>query len=322
VLGGGYAALPIGITVEGANILTRSMIVFGQGAIRCHPFVQEEMTSAGARDLARFDRAFFGHVGFVVQNVVRTSWLALTSGIFLSAPVRTAAAPFYRRATRISAAFALAADLAMGTLGGTLKRKEALTGRLADVHAWLYLASAALKRFHDEGSKERDLPLLRWSCQHALHEAEEALLGFCANLPLRPAAWLLRLLAFPLGRCSPAPSDASTHRAGRALLDGNPAREHLTQGIFLPPRDEEGLGQLESALEKVVRARAVLDKVQAAVKAGQLEKKPAGTLIERALAAGVIGAGERAQLDEAERARAAAVAVDSFPKRRYAELSA
>src|SRR5262245_13791953 len=186
VLGGGYAALPIGITVEGANILTRSMIAFGQGAIRCHPFVQDEMQAALANDVGRFDRALFGHVGFVFQNAARAFWLALTNGAFVSLPVQGAAAPYYRRATRLSAAFALAADIAMGTMGGALKRKESLTGRLADIHAWLYLASAALKRFHDDGSKERDVPAMRWGCEHALHQAQEAYLGFLANLPLRP----------------------------------------------------------------------------------------------------------------------------------------
>src|SRR6185503_15632268 len=238
VLGGGYAALPIGITVEGANILTRSMIVFGQGAIRCHPFVQDEMRGAFEKDLARFDRAFFGHVGFVFQNMARTLWLALTDGAFASAPVSGPAATYYRRSTRLSAAFALAADMAMGTLGGSLKRREALTGRLADIHAWLYLSSAALKRFHDEGSKERDLPCLRWACEHAHQEAQSAYSGFLDNLPLRPAAWLLRFLAFPLGRTFSGPSDALVHRVARSLIEGEGVREQLTKGMYLPPREE------------------------------------------------------------------------------------
>ena len=231
ILGGGYAALPIGITVEGANILTRSMIIFGQGAVRCHPFVQDEMRGAFEKDLARFDRAFFGHVGFVLQNMARSLWLALTNGAFASAPVTGPSAVYYRRTTRLSAAFALAADVAMGTLGGALKRKEALTGRLADIHAWLYLASAALKRFHDEGSKERDLPCLRWACEYAHHQAQEAYLGFVANLPLRPAAWFLRLMAFPLGRSYGEPRDGLAHRVARGSVDGEVVREQLSRGV-------------------------------------------------------------------------------------------
>ncbi len=322
ILGGGYAALPIGITVEGANILTRSMIIFGQGAIRCHPFVQDEMRGAFEKDLARFDRAFFGHVGFVFQNMARSLWLALTDGAFASAPVSGPAALYYRRSTRLSAAFALAADVAMGTLGGSLKRKEALTGRLADIHAWLYLASAALKRFHDEGSKERDLTCLRWACEHAHHQAQEAFLGFLANLPLRPAAWFLRLLAFPLGRTYSEPRDALAHRVARSIIDGEATREHLTRGMYLPAPDEMGLGQLDAALEKAVKAMAVHKKIQAALKDKKLEKKPTDTLLERSVTANVISAPERTLVEEAERARALAIAVDSFPTRQRKMKSA
>jgi len=322
VLAGGYAALPIGITVEGANILTRSMIIFGQGAIRCHPFVQDEMRGAFEKDLARFDAAFFGHVGFVFQNMARTLWLALTDGAFASAPVSGPAARYYRRSTRLSAAFALAADLAMGTLGGSLKRKEALTGRLADIHAWLYLASATLKRFHDDGSKDRDLACLRWACEHAHHQAQEAYLGFLANLPLRPVAWLLRALAFPFGRSYREPSDALGHRVARSIVDGEVMREHLTRGIYVPAREEMGLGQLESALDKAVKAMAVHKKIQTALKDKKLEKKPTDTLLERAVAADVISAPDRTVIEEAERARALAIAVDSFPTRQRAAKSA
>jgi acyl-CoA dehydrogenase len=314
-LGGAYLAVPIGITVEGANILTRSMIVFGQGAIRCHPFVQDEMRGALEKDLARFDRAFFGHVGFVFQNVARTLWLALTNGAFAGVPVTGLALPYYRRSTRLSAAFALASDLAMGTLGGSLKRREALAGRLADVHAWLYLSSAALKRFHDEGSKEREFPYLRWSCEFAHNQAQEALFGFFANLPLRPVGWFLRFLAFPFGRALAEPRDSLVHRLARGLQEGDGVREHLTKGIYVPPRDEMGLGQLEAALGKALEAQGVHRKIQAALKDKKLEKKPTETLLERAVAANVITAAERSQVEEAERARALAIAVDSFPKR-------
>jgi acyl-CoA dehydrogenase len=315
VLGGGYAALPIGITVEGANILTRSMIIFGQGAIRCHPFVQDEMAGAFEKDVARFDRAFFGHVGFVFQNMARTLWLGLTNGAFATSPIIGPSARYYRRSTRLSAAFALVSDVAMGTLGGALKRKEALTGRLADIHAWLYLSSAALKRFHDEGSKERDLPALRWACEHAHRQAQDAFFGFFDNLPLRPAAWFLRWLAFPLGHAFPGPSDVLVHRLARAITDGELLREQLTKGMYLPSREEPGLGQLEAALDKVVRAQGVHKKIQAALKDKKLEKRPTETLLERAIAASVIDASERTQVEEAERARALAIAVDSFPRR-------
>jgi len=322
VLAGGYAALPIGITVEGANVLTRCMIVFGQGAIRCHPFVQDEMRGAQEKDVALFDRALWGHVGFVFRNMARTLWLGLTDGALASVPLQGPAARYYRRSTRLSAAFALAADLAMGTLGGALKRKESLTGRLADIHAWLYLSSAALKRFHDEGSKERDLPALRWACEHAHHEAQQAFLGFLANLPLRPAAWLLRALAFPLGRSFAPPRDALTHAVARGLVDGESSREHLTRGMYVPQGEEPGLGLLETALQKLVKAQGASKKVQTAMREKKLEKRPTETLLERAVEAGVLTAAERSQIEEAERARASAIAVDAFPARSYAVRTA
>jgi acyl-CoA dehydrogenase len=322
VLGGGYIGLPIGITVEGANILTRTMIIFGQGAIRCHPFVQDEMKSAFEKDVALFDRSFWGHVGFVFQNFARTLWLSVTNGAFVGTPVSTSAAVHYKHATRLSSAFALAADLAMGTLGGTLKRKEALTGRLADIHAWLYLSSAALKRFYDEGSKERDLPALHWACAHAHHQAENAFMGFLENLPLRPAAWLLRILAFPFGRSFAAPDDNLSHALARSLVDGDALRSHLTRGIYVPDHDELGLGLLEGALEKIARTQPAQKKVHTAVREKRLEKKPAATLLDRAVEAGILTSDERSEIEEAERARAAAIAVDSFPRLNYAEMSA
>jgi acyl-CoA dehydrogenase len=322
VLAGAYAALPIGITVEGANILTRSMIIFGQGAIRCHPFVQAEMRAAFDDDLDGFDRAFFGHIGFVFRNVARNVVHALTGGFLAPSPVPGAASPYYRGLTRMSAAFALASDVAMGTLGGALKRKEKITGRLADVLAWMYLASAALKRFHDEGSKARDLPFVRWFCEHALYEAQEAYLGVLRNLPFRPAAWFLRALAFPFGRRFAPPSDRLGHQVAAALVDGGEAREHLTGAMYVPPEDERGLGVLEDALAKVVRAQAVHAKIGEAVKAKRLERKPTDTLVERAHAAGIVTDGDRAVIAEAEAARSKAIAVDAFAQRKYAEMSA
>ncbi len=318
VLGPAYMALPIGITVEGANILTRSMIIFGQGAIRCHPWVQDELRGAHEKDLARFDRAFFGHVGFVFSNFARTFLLALSNGALASSPVGGPHARHYRRLTRASAAFALTADFAMGTLGGALKRKEAITGRLADALAWMFLASSALKRFHDEGASRTDLPALDWICEHALHQSQEALLGVHRNLPLRPVGWMLRVLAFPLGRAAAGPSDRATHVLAKELLEGRALRERLTRGIHVPPPSEAGLGRLEASLQKVLRGLEVHAKIEEAVRAKRLEKRPKETLVERALAAGVITPSDRALLEAAEEARAAAVAVDAFPQHEYA----
>ncbi len=329
VLGNGYRAVPIGITVEGANILTRTMIVFGQGAIRCHPFVQDELRSAAAGDVEEFDRAFFGHVGFVLTNAARAFVHGLSGAAFAGSPVSGPEAKLYRRLGRMSAAFALAADVAMGTLGGALKSKETITGRLADVLANLYVASAVLERYHREGSNKQDLALVEWFCLHALQRAEEAYRGVLANLPLRPAAWLLRLAAFPLdflplgglGRMAP-PSDRLGRALARSITEGGDARERLTRGMHVPKASELGLGQLEQALEKVLAARVVHETIRAAVHAGRLERKPKDTLVERALEAGVIGQAELATIEEAEEARKHAIAVDSFPRPSYPAMVA
>jgi acyl-CoA dehydrogenase len=194
-----YVAAPIAITVEGANILTRSMIIYGQGAIRCHPYVREEIRALAAGDLAWFDRAVVGHLGFVVANAARAFLLGLTGARLARPQVPGPLAPHLRRLSRMSAAFALVSDAAMITLGGHLKRREKLSGRLADALAWLYLASASVKRFWDEGQPERDRPVLDWVCRHALYQIQSALGGLLDNLPNRLAARVLRWIVFPLG---------------------------------------------------------------------------------------------------------------------------
>ncbi|MCA8961941.1 MAG: acyl-CoA dehydrogenase, partial [Planctomycetes bacterium] len=170
ILGGAYRSLPIGITVEGANILTRTMIIFGQGALRCHPFAQHEIRAAATRDVPEFDRAFFGHVGFVFQNAARALVHGLTGGLLASSPIGGPLSAYYQGIGRMSAAFAIAADVAMGTLGGALKRMERLTGRLADTLSWMYIASACLEKFRIDGRPERDEVFVKWVCEHALYE--------------------------------------------------------------------------------------------------------------------------------------------------------
>ena len=199
LLGRGFVSVPLGITVEGANILTRSMIIFGQGALRCHPYVYREMLAIEKADLAAFDRAFFGHVNFFARNAVRVLILGLSGGRLSPAPVVGGEAYHYRTLTRFSAAFALIADATLATLGGDLKRREKISGRLADALAWLYLGSTALKRFHDEGRPERDAAVLEWSCVFASWQVQEALVGVLENLPNRFAAALLSRLVFPHG---------------------------------------------------------------------------------------------------------------------------
>lgn len=312
VIARGYLAVPIGITVEGANILTRCLIVFGQGAIRCHPFVQDEMRSIAERDLNKFDCAFWGHMGFVFKNVARSFVLGLTDG---SLATPTLAHPEVNRymgqLSRWSAAFALCSDVAMGTLGGTLKRAEKLSGRLADALAWQYLASATIKRYYDEGQNSRYLPFLQWSMEHALYEIQEALAGLLDNLPNRPAALAVRLVVFPTGKRYKRPSDALGAKIAHALLDDREERMFLSRDIFSPTIGETGLGYLEYALKKVVIAQVIYRKIKEAVKAGKLPKRDP-QIAEKALAAGIITADELRALSEANEARTEAIQVDSF----------
>jgi len=320
ILARAHAATPIGITVEGANILTRSMIIYGQGAIRCHPYALEEIEAVAAEDRSRFDRAFFGHVNFVFSSAARALVLGLSDGRIARSPLPGPAAPWFGRLTRISAAFALVSDACMATLGGKLKRREKITGRLADVLAWSYLASAALKRFCDEGQPQRELPFLDWGCAHALFQCQEALSGVLDNLPSRPTAWLLRPLVFPLGRRLRPPSDRQGAAVARALLDDPEARAALTADVFLPPAEEPGLGRLESALSKAVAALRVEAKIRDALRRGELDHSPGDALADRALEAGIIDAEERKRIHDADEAREEAIRVDSFSPEEFARL--
>ena len=312
VLAGAYAAAPIGITVEGVNILTRSMIIFGQGALRGHPFLREETSALATGDRRRFDRAFFSHVAFTLGNAVRSLRLGLADGRRVRPPVEGPPGLCVRRLARLSAAFALVSDASLAVLGGTLKRREAISGRLADALGWLYLGSAAVKRFRDDGQPVEDLPFLRWSCEHALWQIQESLLGVLDNFPSRAAALALRALAFPLGARYRVPDDALVAGVARALVEGGGARRRLTADIYLPPSHEPGLGALEAAFGKVLLARPLHERVREAVRSGALAADPAETLADRALAAGVIGPEDRRTIHEADLAREDAVAVDAF----------
>ena len=315
-----YVAAPIAITVEGANILSRSLIIFGQGSIRCHPFVRDEMRAVEKSDLALFDKALFKHIGFVCCTALRAVLLALTAGRLAAGPGGAPALCYFQRLTRFSAAFALVTDAALATLGGALKRREKISGRLADALAWMYLASASLKRFHDEGSPAGDAALLKWSCDLALWKIQEALVGVLDNLPNRPTAAVVRGLIFPLGARLRPPRDELGARIAQGLLDGDEMRQRITRDIFIPDVAEDGLGRLEAALALIVAARDIQKKIRDAVRGGTLEAEPAATLAERAVAGGIISPDEQRRIDLAARAQDAVIQVDAFPSTVYADL--
>lgn len=320
VLAAAYAALPIGITVEGANILTRSLIIYGQGAVRCHPYVQKEMAALAARDLKAFDRSFFAHVGHLIATIGRSFLDGLSGGRFAGVPVSGPARPLFGRLAHLSAAFALSSEVAMATLGGSLKRLERLSGRLADALAWSYLASATLKRFVDDGQKKHEWPIVRWSCAFAFHQVQSALLGVIDNLPNRPAAWFLRCAIFPFRAPYKAPTDRMSAAAARSVLEDRALRLALTPDLYVPPASEGSLGRLEAAFAKVVTAQPVDRKLKDALRARRLPPLAGESLAEAACRAGVITEDERSIWHEADVARRDLIQVDSFPLDVFSKL--
>ena len=315
-----YVAAPIAITVEGANILTRSLIIFGQGAIRCHKFVQKQIRAIEDNDLVEFDELLFRHIRFAGSNALRSFWFALSGGWPAAAPGGEATISYFHRLTRFSAAYALVTDAALVTLGKSFKVQEKVSGRLADALAWMYLASAAIKKFHDDGQPADDLPLLHWSCDLALWKIQEALVGVLANLPNRAAAMILGVLIFPFGARLRPPLDELGAQVARSMLDDGSMRQRLTPDIFSPDLGEEGLGQLEAALDLVSAARGAHKKTRDAVSKGQLEKEPHHSLTERAVAKGIINADEAMRITKAAGAQDDVLQVDAFTAASYAAL--
>jgi len=304
-LGGFYRSVPIGITVEGANIVTRSLIQFGQGAIRSHPYLLKEMTALEdpdrARGLKEFDRAFWGHLGHSLANAFRAWWRAWTGGVFAPAPAAGRARGFYRQLGRYASAFALAVDLALLTLGGALKRQEMLSARFGDILSELYLLSAVLKRWDEEGRQRADLPLVAWCMECGFATIEARFDAIFANFPNRPVAWLLRVLLLPLGLRRRGPSDRLTRGCAEILLNPSATRERLTVDIFHGTGDD-GLARLERAFARVVATQPLRDRLHTAhirdVAKARLE--------------GLISDAEANELRAAADAVAAAVAVDDF----------
>jgi acyl-CoA dehydrogenase len=314
LIGRVYQSIPIAITVEGANILTRSLIIFGQGAIRCHPYVFREMQAVADNDATEFDRAFTGHVGFAISNAARSLWLGLTGARFAASPVRGPSRHCYQQLTRMSAVFALVSDAALLVLGGSLKRREKLSGRLADMLSYLYLASAALKRFEDQGRPAEDLPLLQWVCDHALYQMQHSLNGLLKNFPNRPVAWIVRRLTLPLGKPYAGPTDQLGHRCADLLLSPSEARDRLTRGLYVPTEPGQALANLEHALELQMALVPLEKKIRVALKNGELKSAVEAELWQQALNKKVISDEEFSQWQIADAARREAISVDEFDK--------
>ncbi|MBA2798123.1 acyl-CoA dehydrogenase FadE [Aeromonas veronii] len=311
----GYQGAPIAVTVEGANILTRSMIIYGQGAIRCHPYVLPEMLAASHPDkeqaLKDFDKAVFSHVGFAISNLVRSFWLGITGARFAAAPYKDQTKGYYQQLSRLSANLAFLSDMAMGTLGGELKRKERVSARLGDVLSQLYLASSALKRYQDEGRQQADLPLLHWALQDAMFKAQEAIDELLRNFPNRWIGLALRAVVLPLGRDLNRPCDKLDQQVARLLQTPSETRSRLAKGQYLTREEGNPFGLLEQALDDVLAAEPLFEKV---CKSDGI-KRPFMALDKVAdigLAAGVLTQSEAELLRRAEVSRLRTINVDDF----------
>ena len=312
-LGHAYETVPIAITVEGANILTRSMIIFGQGAIRCHPFVLKEIAAAHDDSLGAFDRAFFGHMSFTVANAARSLWLGLTGGAGVPVPGSPETRRYVQMMTRFSSAFALLADMSMFVIGGQLKRREKISARLGDILSLLYMASATIKRYHDEGRQKDDLPLLTWAMYDIFFKLQVAMDGVLANFPSRFVAAILRVLVFPKGLTLTAPDDRVGSRVAQLLITPGAARDRLTAGAYVPRDENDVIGRLDIAMEAVIASDPIEAKVRSAQKAGKVRARTLAERRTQAVAAGIITAEELSQLERTDRLRNDVIRVDDFP---------
>ncbi|MHC4221284.1 MAG: acyl-CoA dehydrogenase, partial [Planctomycetota bacterium] len=262
-----YQALPVGITVEGANILTRSMIIFGQGAIRCHPYLVKEMDAATMNDQIAgqqaFDTALVGHIGYFVTNVCRAFVYGISGSHLAESPLPGRMSTYYKRLGQMSAAFAVTADLALMTLGGAFKRKEKLSGRFADALSYMFYASAVLKKFEDDGRPRLDIPLVEWSAKYSLYQVQVALDEILRNFPVKWLGVLVRMILFPLGQSLRQPNDYLSHRVAALLIKPGEARDRLTQGIFISDDENDITGCLEDALVKVIAAEPIERRLRA-----------------------------------------------------------
>ena len=309
---GTYQSIPVAITVEGANILTRSLIIFGQGAIRCHPHLLKEMAAVQLPDeeqaLEAFDKELFAHVKSIASNTARALFHNLSGGAFAHAPSLPHLGWMYRRLHASAVTFAAVTDYVLGTMGGELKRRESISARLGDVLSELYLLSCTLKRFEDDGSPAEDLPLVEFAVRDGLHAIQNGLDGVLANLPMRPVAWFLRFIAFPLGRRKRPPADKLTRACAALLLAPSDARDRLTSGMYVSHKPDDATGRIEAALVAAVARDRIEEKIRAALG----HKAPADTDYDKLVQTKVITQEEASALGWAKKLIADAIAVDDF----------
>lgn len=320
LLAHGYMSVPVSITVEGANILTRTLMIFGQGAIRCHPYALKEIEALTSNDLSKFDDAFWNHIGHVVKNKCRAFLLSITRGRLASSPVSGPAAIYFKKMAWSSASFAFVSDVALGSLGGALKVREKLTGRFADVLSWMYLGTAVLKRFEAEGRRKEDEPFLHYSMQLAFSNIQIAFDGIFRHMDAPIIGWFFRNpIAFwsRLNPISTPPSDKIGHHIARVMQVPGTVRDRITDGIFISDDVEDALGRLENAFRLSFEAESVADKIKKAIRKKELPRDKPARLINIALEKGIITNEDYNLVSRAEIARLDAITVDSFTLDEY-----
>lgn len=314
-LGRGYQGAPIAITVEGANILTRNMIIYGQGAIRCHPFALTELGACEIEDreeaLNVFDKALMGHIGFTMSNLVRTKWLALTGARFTSVPYNDETAEFYRIASRFSASLALMSDISMAVFGGSLKRKERISARLGDLLSYLYLVSATLKRYNDEGRKKEDFALVKWSCQDHLYHCQRALADLINNMPSVPLRAVLKVLLFPFGRPVRKPTDQLEHKLAQLLQVPSETRNRLASYVYLKNEPLNLVGRQEQTLKDILDVEPLFERA-CKEKGLKLPFFQLDKVAQMGLEAGILSQAEADKLAAVEQSRLDVINVDDF----------
>ncbi|SMO91214.1 acyl-CoA dehydrogenase [Fodinibius sediminis] len=315
-----YTALPIAITVEGANILARSLMIFGQGAIRCHPYAYDEIDALSKKDGKAFDDVFWKHIGHVARNGARSFLLSLSRGAISSSPVGGTASKYYKKLSWTSASFAFLADIALGSYGGGLKIKEKISGRFADILSWMYLATATLRRYDAEGQREDDRIFFEWAMQYAFAQIQEAFDAIYREIQVPGLSWLFHgpmALWSRINRLGTMPSDKMGHKVAQAMQQPGQQRDRLTDGIYLPKDKDQAMGRYEYALQSLVDAEPVYKKMYVATKKKELPKTQPRFVIDMALEKGIISEEEAELVRKAEEARVDMVQVDEFTLEEY-----
>jgi len=307
----GYQGAPVSITVEGANIMTRNLLIFGQGAMACHPYIQKEFYAVTGGKVAEFDGLLWGHAGYFMRNAIRSFWGGLTCGGFICAP-KSPLKKYYKRVSRLSYSFAFAGDLSLMYLGGELKRKERLSARLGDTLSYLYMASAVLKQFKDYGENKDELIYAEWALEYCLCEAQKGLTGLCANFPSKVLGATTRFLMFPFGTTYHRPSDDLDSKVAKSSMTNNAYRERLLSRMYYSGDSTQPIDRVENAFQLVLGSAEISKKITKAIRARELPKMPIENLLDAALEKNIITKDEHKQISESEAARWDSLQVDEF----------